>query len=347
MRAQRVPLGGVERPLQQGAEDRRLDLAPAGPGRREEPVDLAAIQRERIAGRPGDLEQLAVETQDVFRQGGAEAAAVHVDPQRRHHPLQRRRVVLPAPQQPDEGAVAVVQPGQQVHVFREHREQAAREKGGDVLRRVAGRLEAARHARQLHRHLARDLGVGARRVEPRRIGPDQRQPLAQLGVAQVVEPDAVAARVGERRVGGAAAGELGIQLDHVAHVDHHHEGWAAFRRRQGPRIGFGLRPGAQQRVVETPGIGAESQLLGFQHEVAAPVAVDASVAGAAVTVLEAHRAFEHVVLLRGGMRLVHPQQHAQLQHEGLRRRQFTGGDTAPARYEILGRLLCCHQADDR
>ena len=63
-----------------------------------------------------------------------------------------------------------------------------------------------------------------------------------------------AARVGERRVGGAGARELGIELDRVADVDHEQERRAAFGGGQRAGIALGLAAGAQHRVVETLGV---------------------------------------------------------------------------------------------
>jgi hypothetical protein len=118
---------------------------------------------------------------------------------------------------------------------------------------------------------------------------------------EVVEPDAVRARVGEGRVGGAAAAELGVQLDHVARRRPRHERRATLGGRQCARVLLGLAAGAQHGVVEAARMGAGLQALGFQHEGAAPVAVDAAFRGAAVAVGEHDAALEHVcVVLRVG-----------------------------------------------
>jgi hypothetical protein len=53
---------------------------------------------------------------------------------------------------------------------------------------------------------------------------------------------------------------------------------------QGAGVGLGLAAGAQQAVVKTLGVAAGLELFGLQHEVAAPVAVNAPGAGAAVAV---------------------------------------------------------------
>ncbi len=153
---------------------------------------------------------------------------------------------------------------------------------------------------------------------------------------------AVAARVGEGRVGGAAARELGIDLDHVAHVHHQHEGRAAFGGGQGAGVAFGLAAGAQHAVVEAAGVAGGLELLGLQHEVAAPVAVDAAAAGAAVAVLEGDGALEHVVLRGAGVRPLDAEQRAQLDDEALRRGQLAGGHALPAGDEGAGVVVRFH-----
>jgi len=51
--------------------------------------------------------------------------------------------------------------------------------------------------------------------------------------------------------------------------------------------------------------GRRLELLGFEHEAAASIQVDAARAGAAVTVHEGDRPLEHLVLLRRGVRGIH------------------------------------------
>ena len=51
------------------------------------------------------------------------------------------------------------------------------------------------------------------------------------------------ARIGKRRVGGAGAGELGVQLDDVADIDHDQERRPAFLGRQRAGVAFGLARG--------------------------------------------------------------------------------------------------------
>jgi hypothetical protein len=76
------------------------------------------------------------------------------------------------------------------------------------------------------------------------------QALADRFVGKIGEPDAVRARVGEGRVGGAGAGEVGVQLDDVADIDDDQEGRPALLGRQRAGVVFGLAAGALQGVVE-------------------------------------------------------------------------------------------------
>ena len=145
-------------------------------------------------------------------------------------------------------------------------------------------------------HLASRVGDLARdraaaRVGSRLSGSSQTaaQPLADARVAQVVQRDAVRARVGKGDVGCAAAGELGVELDDVADVDDDQERRPAFGGRQRAGVALGLPAGAQHRVVERPWRAPAPELLGFQHEGAAPVAVDATRRVGAVAVRERDR----------------------------------------------------------
>jgi hypothetical protein len=174
-------------------------------------------------------------------------------------------------------------------------------------------------AQQL-RHFARDLRADARGVEAVGVCPDTVQALAHLGAGQVGQLQAVAARVRKGRVGAARAAELGIHLDDGAHIHHQHKGRAALLRGQGAGVVFRLVARLQQTVAKALGVAARLELFRLQHKVAAPVAVNAPGAGAAVAVCERHRALEHIALLGRGVRALHPQQRTQLHDKTLRRR---------------------------
>jgi hypothetical protein len=149
--------------------------------------------------------------------------------------------------------------------------------------------------RQMHGDFARDARSVARRVEAERVEPDRGEPGAKRRVAQIGEADAMRARIGKGDVGGAAARELGIQLDHVADIDHDQEGWAAFPGGQGTGVVLGLRAGAQQGVVEYLAGGfAQTGLLGFEDETGVAEAVDVAIRAVAVAVAKDDTALEDI-----------------------------------------------------
>ena len=170
---------------------------------------------------------------------------------------------------------------------------------------------------------------------------------------QVFEPDAVRARVGKRCVGGAAAAELGVQLDHVADIDDDEERRPALRRWQGAGVALGLCAGAQERVVEAFGVGAGAHLLGFEHEAAALVTVDEAEALRAVAMRELHAALEHVGVVAGvvagGVGFGRAEQVAQLGDEELVVGALRARSSDPAGDEGLGTrgVVCRHALDDR
>ncbi len=148
--------------------------------------------------------------------------------------------------------------------------------------------------------LACDARRVARRVEAERVEPDGGEAGADGLVAQVGEADAVRTRIGEGHIGGATARELGVQLDHVADIDHHQEGRPALVGGQGAGVVLGLAAGAQQGVVEDAAEAlAHPGLLGFEDEAGAPVTVDVAVGTGAVAVAEIDAALEDIGVARG------------------------------------------------
>jgi hypothetical protein len=142
--------------------------------------------------------------------------------------------------------------------------------------------------------LARDARRDARRVERQRVAPQHLQALADAGLGEVGEFDAMRARVGERGVGGAGACEVGVQLDDVADIDDDQERRPALVGGQRASVAFGLAARPLQGVVETLAGSDEADLLGFENEMAALVAVDAPARRAAVAVAKADAALEDV-----------------------------------------------------
>lgn len=146
----------------------------------------------------------------------------------------------------------------------------------------------------------------------------------------------MAARIGEWRVGGAGARELGIHLDAVADIDDDQEGRASFSDRQRPRVLLGLAARTQHRVIEALGVRIELELLRLEHERATPIQIDASVRGAAVAVLELDGTLEHVLLFGIRVRCFHTKQGAQIDRERLRSGEFRRANAAPFRDEPIG-----------
>ena len=72
-----MALDGIERTLQQRAEDGGLDIAPVGARRLDEQLELVVGERER----GGALEEAAVEVAHLFAEHGGESAGLHAAPQ--------------------------------------------------------------------------------------------------------------------------------------------------------------------------------------------------------------------------------------------------------------------------
>ena len=107
------------------------------------------------------------------------------------------------------------------------------------------------------------------------------------------------ARIGERDVGGAGAGELGVELDVASHVGDNEEGRPALGGGEGARVLLGLAVGAEHGVA--PDLAAEglAGLLGFENEAAALIEVDEAAAVGAVGVMEDDLAFKDVGVVFG------------------------------------------------
>ena len=110
-------------------------------------------------------------------------------------------------------------------------------------------------------NFARDSRRDARRVKCQRVKPQRSQAGTDRFVGQIGKPDTMRARVGERRVGGAGAGKVGVEFDHPPDVDDDQERRPAFLGRQRAGVAFGLATGALHRVVEHLAADAESAFL--------------------------------------------------------------------------------------
>ena len=161
------------------------------------------------------------------------------------------------------------------------------------------RFQRLGDAGEAHGDFARGAGGAAGRVEAVRVVPDGLEAGADFRPGEVVELDAVAARVGEGRVAAAGAGEFGVELDDVADIDDDQEGRPAFVGGQVAGVVFSLAAGAQHGVVEHAGLEAGADFLGLADEGGAPVAVDEAVAGAAVAVVKDDAALEDVGVVAG------------------------------------------------
>ena len=73
------------------------------------------------------------------------------------------------------------------------------------------------------------------------------------------------------QVGRHIAGDLGIQLDRVAHIGHDQEGWSAFAGGQGACIALGLGACFEHGFAKAFGVCACTHLLGLQHKGATAV----------------------------------------------------------------------------
>ena len=271
----------------------------------------------------------------------------------RHELLGRR---LQALQQAREAA-----PRREADVFREEREQAADQKPGHLLRLVVLGLQPPGEHGDPRGDLAGDLRRVAGRVEGERVEPERREPLADPGIAEVVETEAMASGVGKRRVDLPEPGEVGIQFERVADVDHEQERRVVVGQR--PHVALRLAAGGDHRVVPAgraanaraalaPGLGggrighrerilglAGHRLLRLADKGPLLVEVDVARRGLAVGVLERHRLVEHVAVHRliGHARVGprHAEQVAELGQKQLVVGPLRAGARAPAGDEGL------------
>ena len=252
--AQLVPLRRVQRAHQQRAEDGRLHVAPIGLRGLDQQLELVRGQRQRDRV----FEQAAVEVGHGHAQRHREAAARHGAPQLLDQGREAGRVAPGVGQELGERAL-----GQQAHVLGEHGEQAAHQEARHLRRRVSG-LQRLRQPRQPVGDLARHPGAAPRRVQAQRVEPDRGQQGAHLGVGQVGQADAVMRGVGEGDVVAAAAAELGVERDGLAHVHDDQERRPAVADLLGGQVaGVALRLLVGARHGRVPGRGAAHRRAAF------------------------------------------------------------------------------------
>jgi hypothetical protein len=101
-------------------------------------------------------------------------------------------------------------------------------------------FEKAGEHGELGGDFAGDLGGVACGVEGVRVKPKGAKTLADVRVGEVIEKDAIAARIGEREIGFASQGEVGEELDGVTDVYGDEEWRPAFEGGKSFGVAFGL-----------------------------------------------------------------------------------------------------------
>ena len=211
MGAELVALGGIERALQQGAEDGGLDVLPLHGRSLDEDAELGAIERQNA----GVFEEAAIKAEQLLIQDDGEVGAgLHLGeelPELGDETFGRLAQAF------EQAAEAVL--GQQAHVFGKHAEKAASEEFGGDLRTVPGVFQRTGEDGEIAGDLAGDFGADLGRVERERVEPDAAEAFADLFVAEVVEPEAEAAWIGIGLIGTAGLGEVGIDFDAMPNID--------------------------------------------------------------------------------------------------------------------------------
>ncbi len=311
--AELVAFLGIEGALEQGAEDGGLDVFPLHGGGFDQDAELGAIEREDA----GVFEEAAVEAEELLiKDDGKVGAGLHLGKELAELGDEAFGGLAQAFEQAAEAVL-----GQQAHVFGKHAEEAAGEELGDELGRVFLLFERTREDGEVAGDFAGDFGADFRRVERERVEPDAAETLADGGVAEIIEAEAEAARIGISLVGAASLGEVGIDLDAVADIDDEEEGRGRFVGGEVAGVALGLAFGAPHGVVPcravadgagfllsldlgAGGDGGEREigLLGFrrdellrlQHEAAAAVEIEAAIGGEAGAGGDLHRELEGI-----------------------------------------------------
>ena len=357
MRAQLVALPLVEGAFQQGAEDRRFDLFPVCFSGFDQKAELQIIQRQGL----GLFEKATVEAFEVLHQHLGKPAGVHGVPQA----LERRfGVFRMAAQLAQEFSEAATR--DQVHIFGEHREQAAHEKTGNGFAVMALAFEAVAQFGEVGGNVARDIGGSERGIKAVGIGPDHAQHVTDVTLAQVFQVDTIAVAIRVLVVALPLFREVRVKFDDMAHVNNHQKGWPAVFPGNGAGVVVGLVARLEHGVVpggcaphtvadaflcargDAPGqidcavLLLVHALLGFEYEMPATVDVDEA-GGAFLRVGKCHRPFEPVmvvaVVIGGRVRPVDAQQIGQFDHEELVIGMFAAPGLLPPADELVN-LMC-------
>ena len=227
---------------------------------------------EQIGGQRqgrGALKQAAVEAQEALKV--ELCALVHRSPEVNH--LMGEPLGLwhpPLLERAGEDLLA-----EQLHVFGEHREQAAHQEAGDGLGLVLIGLQLTRQGGEARGHLPGHPGRPQRRVEAHRVQEHQAQALTHVVLGEIIEADHLPGAIAAVAAGEA---EVAPDLKAVAHVADHQERHLLPRQRL--RVARALAEGLDHQpppAVGAPGDAAGALvavLLGLDDEGALAEEVD-------------------------------------------------------------------------
>ena len=114
-------------------------------------------------------------------------------------------------------------------------------------------FQGFREIRQGLRDLAGDLRGVLGGIERAGIAPDGAEQVAGLLLVQILEMDAVGARIRETLVLPAGAGELGVEIEGMADIADDEKRRPALLRREGVDVALALGVGALEGFVEGGG----------------------------------------------------------------------------------------------
>ena len=241
----------IKRLLQQGAEDRRLDIGPIASRRCDQRRQLVFCDRDRVHA----VIKPAVEPPDTLLRRQAVPAFIHRPEEYPGGIVKSLGLGAIAFQQPQESPVV-----DQPNAVGEHGEDALH----DEQRRLFGLsrsvhpvqpnlpsvVDRSHQPGQPRRDGRGHLGRLGGRVQRHGLCPDPAQAVPHLGRAKLIQRDPIACTVGERRVDLALTREVGPKLDRSPDV-HDHQKRGPFIQRLGVVLGLSLGRSHQpiQRVL--------------------------------------------------------------------------------------------------